>query len=126
MKNKKDCSCPADGSSLFSGEGFSRRGFLRIAGTGMVASYFADVFAPALLHGATGSSPTLKRTARNCIFVFLSGGPSQVDMWDFKEGAWTPPDFTPTNYGNVRWPQGLLPKTAEHLNRIALIRAARA
>ena len=126
MINKKDCSCPADGSSLFSGEGFSRRGFLRIAGTGMVASYFADVFAPALLHGATGSSPTLKRTARNCIFVFLSGGPSQVDMWDFKEGAWTPPDFTPTNYGNVRWPQGLLPKTAEHLNRIALIRTGMA
>ena len=118
------CSCTATGSTLFSGEGFSRRRFLRIAGTSLVASYFADVIAPPLLHGATGVTPSLHNTARNCIFIFLSGGPSQVDMWDLKEGAWTPQNFAPTPYGEVRWPQGLLPKTAEHLNRIALIRSA--
>lgn len=126
MKRKNTCTCTADGSSLFSGEGFSRRGFLRIAGTGLIASYFADVLAPPLLYGATGSNPSLHRTARNCIFIFLSGGPSQTDMWDLKEGAWTPPDFAPTTFGSVRWPQGLLPKTGEHLNKLALIRTGMA
>ena len=126
MRKKNDCNCNADGSALFSGEGFSRRGFLRVAGTGLVASYFADVFAPALLHGATGTSPTLHRTARNAIFVFLGGGPSQVDTWDLKEGTWTPQDFAATSYGDVRWPQGLMPKTAEHLNKLALIRTGMA
>lgn len=118
----KPCTCPADGSTLFSGEGFSRRNFLRIGGTALVASWFADVIAPPLLHGATSVSPVLKNTARNCIFIFLSGGPSQVDLWDFKEGAWTPSDFAPTSYGDIRWPQGLLPKTSAHLSRLALIR----
>jgi hypothetical protein len=125
MKNK-NCTCNADGSTLFSGEGFSRRRFLKIAGTGIVASYFADVMSPALLHGASGTSPQLLRTAKNCIFIFLSGGPSQVDMWDLKEGAWTPNDFTPTSYGDVRWPQGLLPKTAAHLPKLAIIRTGMA
>ena len=118
------CTCTANGSTLFSGEGFSRRRFLRIAGSSLVASYFADVIAPPLLYGASGVTPTLHNTARNCVFIFLSGGPSQVDMWDLKEGAWTPQNFAPTSFGQVRWPQGLLPKTSEHLNRIALIRSA--
>jgi hypothetical protein len=118
------CSCTANGSTLFSGEGFSRRRFFRVAGTSLIASWFADVIAPPLLHGAAGVTPSLHDTARNCIFIFLSGGPSQVDMWDLKEGAWTPQNFAPTSYGQTRWPQGLLPKTSEHLNRIALIRSA--
>ena len=123
---RKDCTCPADGSSLFSGEGFSRRHFLRIGGTALVASWFSDVYAPQLLYGATSAAPSLRNTARSVIFVFLSGGPSQVDMWDFKEGAWTPQDFAPTAYGDVRWPQGLLPKTAEHLNKLAIVRTGMA
>ncbi|MBK5260565.1 MAG: DUF1501 domain-containing protein [Thermoanaerobaculia bacterium] len=122
MKKNLNCTCAADGSTLFSGEGFSRRRFLRVAGTSLVASYFADVIAPPLLFGAASVNPTLHSTAKNCIFIFLSGGPSQVDMWDLKEGAWTPANFTPTSYGAVRWPQGLLPNTAQHLNKLALIR----
>jgi hypothetical protein len=122
----KYCTCNADGSALFSGEGFSRRRFMKIAGTGIVASFFADALAPALLHGATGVAPTLKKTAKNCIFIFLSGGPSQVDLWDLKEGSWTPPDFAPTSYGDIRWPRGLMPKTADHLSRFALIRTGMA
>ena len=34
----------------------------------------------------------------------------------------TPADFTPTSYGDVRWPQGLLPKTAEHLSKLNIVR----
>jgi hypothetical protein len=103
---------------------FSRRHFFRIAGTGIVASYFADVFEPRLLLGATThAAPSLRNTAKNCIFVFLSGAPSQTDLWDLKEGAWTPLDLAPTSYGDVRWPQGLLPKTAEHLDKLSIVRS---
>src|SRR5262249_2227907 len=57
--------------------------------------------------------------------IFLSGAPSNIDTWDLKEGAWTPADFAPTSYnGNaLRFPQGLLPKTADHLDRISLVRS---
>lgn len=123
MKKQEDCNCEAAPSSPFWGEGFSRRRFLKIAGTGVVASYFADVLSPSLIYGATSVNPTLHNTARNCIFIFLSGGPSQVDMWDLKEGASTPATLVPTSYGDVRWPQGLLPKTATHLNKMVLIRS---
>src|SRR5688500_17964242 len=123
---KRDCTCNADGSSLFSGGGFSRRHFMRIGGTALVASWFADVIAPPILYSATSSGPALRNTARNCIFVFLAGGPSQADMWDFKEGAWTPGDFAPTSHGDVRWPQGLLPKMSEHLGKLTIIRSGMA
>jgi len=120
----KKCNCaPHTGSFPLQGEGFSRRRFLQVAGTGLVASYFADVLDPKLLYGAeVASNVTLRKTARNAIFIFLAGAPSNVDMWDLKEGAWTPADFAPTSYGDTRWPQGLLPKTADHLNKLAIVR----
>lgn len=103
---------------------FSRRNFMRIAGTGLVASWFADVADPRLLFGQTSSAaPPLRNSARSCIFIFLSGAPSQTDLWDFKEGAWTPSDFAPTNYGDVRWPKGLMPKTGEHLDKLTIVRS---
>ena len=105
------------------GEGFSRRRFLRVAGTGLVASYFADVLDPRLLLAdATTTSVPLRNSAKTVIFIFLQGAPSQVDMWDLKEGSWTPSDLAPTSYGSVRWPQGLLPKTAEHLSKLSIVR----
>ena len=103
--------------------GFSRRRFLRIAGTGLMASYFADVINPSAILGATTNAAVpLQNTARNCIFIFLAGAPSHVDMWDFKEGPWTPADLAPAPYGDVRWPLGLLPKTAEQLSKISIVR----
>ncbi len=123
MKKHEECSCKPGASSPFWGEGFSRRRFLKITGTGVVASFFADVLSPALLYGATSVNPSLHKTAKNCMLIFLSGGPSQVDMWDLKEGAWTPADFAPTSYGDVRFPQGLLPKTASNLNKLAIVRS---
>jgi hypothetical protein len=117
------CKCEHTGSFPLQGEGFSRRNFLRVAGTGLVASYFADVFDPRLLMAQTSNvAVNLRSTAKSCIFIYLQGAPSQTDMWDFKEGAWTPLDLAPTSYGEVRWPQGLLPKTAEHLGKLSLVR----
>lgn len=118
------CTCnPTSGQFPLQGDGFSRRRFLRIAGTSLVASYFADVVDPRLLLAdTTNVSVPLRNTAKSVIFIFLSGAPSQVDMWDLKEGSWTPADLAPTSYGSVRWPQGLLPKTAEHLSKLSIVR----
>ena len=121
----KKCSCPK-GAQPFFGEGFSRREFMRVGATGLVASWFASVTSPSLLQAATAVSPRLHNTARNCILIFLNGGPPQTDMWDLKEGAWLPADFAPTSYGQVRWPQGLMPKLATHLDKLAIIRSASA
>jgi hypothetical protein len=107
------------------GDGFSRRRFLQVAGTGLVASYFADVFSPRLLQAAVTSGVSLQNKAKNCIFIFLPGAPSNIDTWDLKEGAWTPSDFAPTSYDNntVRFPQGLLPMTAAQLGKISFVRS---
>lgn len=104
---------------------FSRRHFFRIAGTSLVASYFADVLDPnLLLASTTTSNATLRNSAKSVIFIFLPGAPSQTDLWDLKEGSWTPGDLAPTSYGDVRWPQGLLPKTGEHLDKLTIVRSA--
>lgn len=103
---------------------FSRRHFMRIAGTGLVASWFGDVIDPRLLlAGTSTAAPALRNTAKSCIFIYLAGAPSQVDLWDLKEGAWTPSDFAPATVGELRWPQGLMPKTATHLDKLALVRS---
>ncbi|HXI13652.1 MAG TPA: DUF1501 domain-containing protein [Thermoanaerobaculia bacterium] len=126
---KVDClTCEQGGGFPVRGDGFSRRNFLRFAGTGLVASYFADVLSPNLLFGATSAAgvvPSLHNTAKNCIFIFLSGAPSHADLWDLKEGPWTPSDFAPSSYagGSIRFPQGLMPKTAAHIDKISFIRS---
>lgn len=119
-----DCS-KASGPAL--GPGFTRRRFLRVAGTGVVASYFADVLSPSLLQSATTSAPAvfLRNTAKNAIFIFLGGAASNIDMWDLKEGAWTPAAFAPTDFngGALRFPQGLMPETSKHLDKLSLVRS---
>jgi len=119
------CKCtPSSRQFPIEGKGFSRRNFLRVAGTSLVASYFADVVDPRLLLAqTTNAAATLRDSAKSVIFIFLQGAPSQIDMWDLKEGAWTPSDLAPTSYGDIRWPQGLLPKTAEHLSKLTIIRS---
>ncbi|MBV9493434.1 MAG: DUF1501 domain-containing protein [Acidobacteria bacterium] len=118
----KKCDCDHKGSFPVFGEGFSRRRFLKIAGTGLVASYFVDVLSPSLLEGAVTVKPTLRSTAKNCILLFMNGAPSHVDTFDLKEGAWTPKEFAPTSYGDLRFPQGLMPSTAEHVSKLGIIR----
>jgi hypothetical protein len=119
-----DTNCPSAhrGSFPVFGEGFSRRHFVKLAGTSLVASFFADVAGARLLADATSVNPALRNSARNCILLFLSGAPSQIDTFDLKEGSWTPLDFAPATYGGIRFPQGLMPKTAEQLDKLAIIR----
>jgi hypothetical protein len=115
----------SSGSSAFEGPGLSRRAFLEIGATGLVASWFLK--SPATAWAETSSGVTPKSTARNAILVFLPGAPSQIDMWDLKEGSWTPSDFAPTSFGaGLRFPAGLLPKISDHLGDIAIVRSLKA
>jgi hypothetical protein len=126
-KSKIECpDCTKATGFALTGDGFSRRRFMQVAGTGIVASYFADVLSPSLLQARSiAPNVALQSSAKNCIFIFLGGAPSNIDMWDLKEGAWTPSDFAPTDFqgGLLRFPQGLLPKTAEHLDKLTFVRS---
>src|SRR6266851_760588 len=124
MRKANDCpECARGGGFPLKGEGFSRRRFLKVAGTGIVASYFADVFDPRLLRAQAAPGVLLRNTAKNCIFIFLAGAPSHIDTWDLKEGAWTPSDFTPDTFNSVRFPRGLMPNTAAHMDKLTFVRS---
>ncbi len=58
-----------------------RRGFLRVGGGLALASSLGGPLAR-----AGGQSPQNGR-AKSCIFVYLLGGPSHIDMWDLKPQA---------------------------------------
>lgn len=101
-----------------------RRMFFRHAGAAL-SGYF-------LLPGrpmetiAKAQAPALIGTAKYCIFILLTGAPSHTDTFDLKEGSWTPAYFNPASYGDIRFPQGLMPNVASHLDSIAILRSVRA
>ena len=102
----------------------SRRRFFEILGTGITgyALFHANRPIPVLAQSAV--VPINK--ARNCIFILLAGAPSHSDTFDLKEGNWTPESFNPTSYGDIRFPQGLMPRLAERLENLVLVRSVRA
>jgi hypothetical protein len=99
----------------------NRRVFFRHLGAAVSGSFFL----PSFLKGGNAPNGPVNK-ARNVIFVFMNGAPSHVDTFDLKEGAWTLPAMEPTSFGDVRWPRGLMPKLAEQLDSVALIRSGRA
>lgn len=74
---------------------------------------------------AKASTQGPKGTAKNVIFVLMTGAPSHTDTFDLKVGAWTPSTFNPTPYANVLFPQGLFPTLATQMNNISLVRSIR-
>src|SRR6266849_6457023 len=75
--------------------GRTRREFLWQAGGGFVGTALTfllaqDGFLPSAYAGTTTASPLdpnqphYSAKAKSCIFLFMYGGPSQVDLWDPK------------------------------------------
>jgi hypothetical protein len=109
---------------LWSGPGFSRRQFFSLTGIGLTGYYFSRFARP--METSAAAKAATRGTARNCIFLFMVGAPSHVDTFDLKEGPWLPSDFAPTSYGDIRFPQGLMPNLAGNLNRLAIVRSVEA
>ena len=115
-------SYPVSGATPVNGPDLSRRGFLQLGAGGLVASWFLK--SPATAWAAESAAVTTRNTAKNVIFVFLPGAPSQVDTWDLKEGAWTPSDFAPAGFGGgLRFPAGLMPNLANRLGDVSIVRS---
>lgn len=100
----------------------SRRLFFHHIGAA-VGGYFLLPSRPMETVAKAGVRPM--GTAKNCIFVLMQGAPSHTDTFDLKEGAWTPAFMAPASYGDLRFPQGLMPKIAEQMDSIALVRSIR-
>jgi len=79
-----------------------------------------------LLAREEGLGSSRPATAKNCIYIFLCGGPSQPDLWDMKPDA-------PVGVRSVFEPiqttapgihfGSLLPSVARHAHQLALIRS---
>lgn len=72
---------------------------------------------------ARAATPIAK--VKNVIFIQMNGGASHTDTFDLKEGPWTPTNFTPESYQGLRWPRGLMPRLAEQMDSIAVVRSVR-
>jgi hypothetical protein len=128
--SKRNCRCTGEHSrelQFVSGPGFSRRQFFRVAGTGLTGYYFARVARP--IDVLAQSKVETANTAKNCIFVFLAGAPSHVDMFDYKEDAdvMRPVDvgasMGPETFNGIRMPRKLLPGLSDQLGDLLIVRS---
>lgn len=110
------------GSHFWARPQLNRRLFFRHISSA-VGGYFLLPSRPTESIACAAGSPI--GTAKNIIFVLMSGGPSHSDTFDLKEGGWTPSFMAPTSYGDIRWPQGIMPKLGEQMDNIALVRSVR-
>ncbi|MBI4908443.1 MAG: DUF1501 domain-containing protein [Acidobacteria bacterium] len=114
---------PTTGTQFWKRPTLGRRMFFRHTASA-IGGYFLLPSRP--METIAKAAPALKATAKQVIFVLMSGGPSQVDTFDLKEGAWTPAAFRPTSYGPIRWPQGMMPKLADQMQHLTMVRSIRA
>ena len=71
------------GSSKKTCDGITRRQALRIGSTGLIGG----LSLPRLLELQAKAATVTPAQATSCIFLFLEGGPSHIDMWDLKPDA---------------------------------------
>lgn len=103
----------------------SRRDFFRLLGAGVTGSY---ALSNSLHAQVVKSQPVqTKNTAKNVIFILLSGAPSHVDTFDLKmTNGVTPSAFNPATLNGVIWNAGVFPKLGAQFDDIALVRSTRA
>ncbi|MDP7017404.1 MAG: DUF1501 domain-containing protein [Pirellulaceae bacterium] len=98
-----------------------RRDLLKAGGLGLLG------LSPLQSRIALANETELGRaTAKRCIFIFLCGGPSQLEMWDPKpdapEQVRGPFGAVETSAPGVRF-GGLIPEVAKHADKLAVIRS---
>jgi len=123
------CNPLRSANSPLTGPTLGRRNFFKLAGAGVTGYFLSPMLKTEALAASMSASmidAKLIGKARNCIFILLTGAPSNMDTFDLKVGSWTPSDFTPTSFNGVMFPQGLMPNLANMLNRLAIVRNLRA
>lgn len=98
-----------------------RRGVLRVGTTGLLG-----LSLPHLLQAEELRDQTVAPRADACVLIFLSGGPSQLDMWDLKPDAPAEirGEFRPiaTNVPGVQFSEHL-PRLARVMHLCTLVRS---
>jgi hypothetical protein len=103
----------------------SRRLFLRSGLASISGFYLLPMIRPFNVKAET--KVKLRGEAEYCIFVFLSGGASQLDTFDLKEGHWTPSDYDiRTIKPGIVLPYGLFPKLSDQIEHFAIVRSVEA
>ena len=112
---------PMKRSNLFC-DGVSRRQALRIGASG----FLGGLTLPKLFQMEATASNGLAAKAKSCIFLYLQGGPSTIDMWDMKPDA--PAEvrgkFKPvqTNVNGIQICEHF-PMMSKMMDKVALIRS---
>jgi hypothetical protein len=103
----------------------TRRDLFRLGALGVAGFELAPTLAPPRLRAAGRATP--RGSVDSVILLNLRGGPSQMDTFDAKAGAWTDEEFgiAQARQGFL-WPHGLLPKLGERLDRLCLLRSMEA
>lgn len=104
--------------------GISRREFIRIGGLTSLGLTVGDL---ARLRAASSTTGPAARNRRNsCVFLFLFGGPSHIDLWDMKPKAPVEirGEFTPisTRVDGIQLCEHL-PLLAAQMDKICLLRS---
>lgn len=104
------------------GRGVTRREVLRAGGLSLLGLSGAQLEA---LRAAT-TGPIAKRQVNSCVFLFLFGGPSQIDLWDMKPQAPVEirGDFQPTatKVPGIQLCEHL-PGLASQMDKVCLVRS---
>ena len=102
----------------------SRRELLRVGGLsalGLTSSQLAQ-----LRSAAAEDSGSTPRRQNSCVFLFLFGGPSQIDLWDMKPNASAEirGDFQPTatSVPGIHVCEHL-PRLGRHMDKVCLLRS---
>ncbi len=100
----------------------SRREFCRVGSVSVVGGSLLPMAGNL---NATSDRRVEPRGGADCVICLnLVGGPSQMDTFDVKELKPTPEDLDiRTTHLGYRWPYGLLPKLAEVLDDILVVRS---
>jgi hypothetical protein len=102
----------------------SRRHFFHLAGAGVTASWLA----PRAVSQNIVEQASVKTmgTAKHVIAILLTGAPSHIDTFDFKQTADSQLDLLkPETRKGLVWPVGLMPKLGEMIEDFALLRSVR-
>ena len=110
------------GSFFWKRPPLGRRKFFRNVAAA-VGGYYLMPTRPWERVASAAATPVNK--ASKVIFILMGGAPSHTDTFDLKVGAWTPASFNPTQYGDILFPQGLMPNIASQLDSVALVRSTR-